>query len=280
MADGRVVILGARGMLGSDLMGQLGRSGIDAKGYDLPECDITDTAKVRSAIQGAWAIVNCAAYTDVEAAEEHVGEAFRVNAEAVGRLGEMAKRLGIWVLHISTDFVFDGKLDRPYSEKDSPSPISTYGRSKLAGEQLLQVSGCHWCIVRLQWTYGKYGKSFVTKLLDRARSGEDLIVVDDQIGSPTATTQAAKAIVSLIKKRPEGLFHFAAEGYVSRFGMAQFICQHLGLSNRVIPRKSSDYPSKVQRPLNSRFDCTKIKAFLDSPIEPWPDPLRRFLEEL
>ncbi|MDH7598750.1 MAG: dTDP-4-dehydrorhamnose reductase [Sedimentisphaerales bacterium] len=280
MASRPVLILGSRGMLGSDLTRACTEAGIDNIGLDLPELDITDTARLKEAIQAAGAVVNCAAYTDVEAAEDNAAAAFKVNAEAVSRLGELAKKAGIWVLHISTDFVFDGTLQRPYTEKDTPNPICTYGRSKLAGEQLLQASGCHWCILRLQWTYGTNGRNFVTKLLDKARSGGQLRVVDDQIGSPTATSEAAKAICCLIRHRPEGIFHFASRGYTSRFGMAQFILDQMGLSNTLIPCKSTEYQSKAARSANSRFNCNKIRPFLDGPILPWQVPLKRFLETL
>jgi len=275
-----LVIFGARGMLGSDLTKACERSGIEYIGLDLPELDITDPNMIRSALDRAGAVVNCAAFTDVDAAEDHASDAFKVNAEAVGRLGELAKKAGIWVLHISTDYVFDGKLKRPYTEKDTPNPISTYGRSKLAGEQLLQASGCHYCILRLQWTYGANGKNFVTKLLQKAKTGAELKVVDDQVGSPTSTAEAAKAICCLIGKRPEGIFHFASSGYISRFGMAQFILQQMGLSNKLSPCKSSDYPAKAARPANSRFNCEKITPLLDGPIQPWQGPLKEFLEGL
>jgi len=183
-------------------------------------------------------------------------------------------------LHISTYFVFDGKSERPYLETDAPSPINAYGRSKLAGEQLLIESGCRHCIIRVEWTYGLHGDNFVTKLVRRAETDKILKVVDDQIGSPTATTEAAKVISMLLAKRPEGIFHFASAGYVSRYEMAKFIFERLAKDVELLPCKSDDYVSAAVRPSNSRFDCGKIKALLDEPIEPWEGPLERFLRRL
>jgi dTDP-4-dehydrorhamnose reductase len=184
----KVAILGGRGMLGSDLVARCRGLGVDAEVYDLPAFDVTNPEHVREAIVGATAVVNCAAYTNVDGAESNAETALRVNAEAVGQLGCLARQAGLWVLHISTDFVFDGTLDRPYHEQDSPHPLSVYGRTKLEGEHLLTQSGCRHCTVRIEWTFGHHGKSFVAKLLERAGSGAELKVVDDQIGSPTATT--------------------------------------------------------------------------------------------
>jgi dTDP-4-dehydrorhamnose reductase len=280
MGNGAVVILGGRGMLGSDLAVACQQAGFDVKVFDRPEFDVTHPDHIEQALQGAEAVVNCAAYTNVDGAESEAPLAFRVNAEAVGRLGALAVKSDLWILHVSTDFVFDGRLDRPYDEKDTPNPLSVYGGSKLHGERLLQESGCHACIVRIEWTYGRHGKNFVSKLLERARSGAELKVVDDQIGTPTATTEVAKAFCSLLKKRPTGLYHLAGEGYVSRFGVAQFIAERFSLSNRLVACKTSDFPSPAARPLNSRFDCRKIASYLDGPMSSWQIPLGRFLEQL
>jgi dTDP-4-dehydrorhamnose reductase len=225
-------------------------------------------------------IINCAAYTNVDGAESHASLAHLVNAEAVGRLGKLAAERGTRVLHISTDFVFDGELDRPYVETDVATPVNEYGRSKLAGEQLLAESGCSHCIVRLEWTYGIHGTNFVTKLIRRAQDCGRLQVVDDQVGSPTATTVVAGAICELIEQKAEGIFHLAGAGYVSRFGIAQFVVERLGLDVEVQPCHSDTYPMPARRPLNSRFDCSKIQAILNDPLEPWQGPLGHFLRQL
>jgi dTDP-4-dehydrorhamnose reductase len=280
MAEDKVVILGGRGMLGTDVALACQREGFITTILDLPDFDIRNENHLATALKGVDAVVNCAAYTNVEKAESESDLAYEVNAEAVGKLGSVAKNGGVWVLHISTDFVFDGKDDRPYVETDTPNPINTYGKSKLAGEQLLFESGCRHCIMRIEWTYGLQGDNFVTKLIKRAKTNKKLKVVDDQIGSPTATTEVAKVVWKLLRKEPEGLFHFASAGYVSRFDMAKFIFDTLMMPVDLSSCETSDYPTVAARPLNSRFDCSKIKALLDEPIKPWQVPLKAFLQKL
>lgn len=280
---GPIAILGGRGMLGTDLAAQCAKAGLTTAVHDLPEFDITKTNDLRCAIRGASAVVNCAAYTNVEKAEAEPELAGKINAEAVGRLGEAAKQTGVPIVHISTDFVFDGRLDRPYAETDLANPVSTYGRTKYQGELALAQSGCRHCIIRVQWTYGRAGVNFVRKIIDVARSGKPMKVVSDQVGSPTATVEAAKAIVALLQfpsGLPEGLFHFAAAGYVSRFDMARYIVEQLGLPVVPQPCKTSDFVTAVRRPLNSRFDCCKIARLLPEPIAGWQGPLNAYLESL
>jgi len=278
--DTRIIILGGRGMLGSDLVSTCRQQGLNTIVLDLPEFDITNSNHLQQAVSNAQVIVNCAAYTNVDGAERETELAYKVNAEAVGRLGALAKKAGLWLLHISTDFVFDGKLDRPYVETDLPNPINEYGRTKLAGEKLLVESGCHHCIMRIQWTYGSHGSNFVIKLVQHAETNKTLKVVDDQVGSPTATAEVAKVICELLPSMPQGIFHFASAGYVSRYEMARFIFEKLNMDVDLLPCKTSDYVTAAARPLNSRFDCSKIKAQLSEPIEPWQGPLARFLRQL
>ena len=191
MGETEIVILGGRGMLGSDLAVACQQEGLNAAVVDLPEFDIRNESQVAEALKGVKAVVNCAAYNDVEKAESEGDLAFKVNAEAVGKLGSAAKDAGIWVLHFSSDFVFDGKSDRPYVETDLPNPINTYGASKLGGERLLVESGCRHCIMRIEWTYGVHGSNFITKLIKAAKKIKKLKIVDDQVGSPTATAEVA-----------------------------------------------------------------------------------------
>jgi len=280
MAETTVVILGGRGMLGTDLAYACRKHALDIKVFDLPDFDITNDQQLYQAVNSGDIIINCAAYTDVEKAETEFDLAYQINALAVGNLGELAKTAGKWLLHISTDFVFDGKLDRPYVETDIPQPINAYGRTKLAGEQLLVQTGCKYCILRLQWTYGLTGRNFVTKAIDHAKKDGQLNVVDDQIGSPTATTEVAEVIYELLQKKTQGIFHFAAAGYCSRYDMAKFIFEKLHISVDLTNCKSGDYITAATRPLNSRFDCNKIQALLNKPIENWQKPLGRFLEKL
>jgi len=276
-----IAVLGARGMLGTDLIERLNRHGYPCQAYDLPELDITDTDQLASAVRQADMVVNCAAYTQVDAAETHQDLAFSVNAEAVGQLGSLARQRGIPVLHISTDFVFDGRADRPYVETDAPNPLSIYGMSKLKGEQLLLDSACRSCIVRVQWTYGRAGNNFVRKVLDRARQGAALKVVDDQIGSPTWTGDVSEALCGLLGQRhglPAGIYHLAAGGSASRFEVAQYILAQKEISADLQPCKSDEFETPAQRPLNSRFNCKAIESLLGRTMRPWQDALKQFLE--
>ncbi len=278
--DTRIAILGGRGMLGTELAKICRQEGFDVTVFDLPEIDITNSQQLKEALSNIKTIVNCAAYTNVDGAESEAELAYQVNAEAVGRLGVLVREANAWLLHVSTDFIFDGRLDRPYVETDPPNPINEYGKTKLAGEQLLGHSGCHHCIIRIEWTYGAAGNNFVTKLIKRTKTDKRLKVVDDQIGSPTATTEVAKVICELLRIKPKGVFHFASAGYVSRYEMAKFIFDNLSIDVTLLPCKTSDYVSAAVRPLNSRFDCSKIEALLNEPIEHWQGPLERFLGQL
>jgi dTDP-4-dehydrorhamnose reductase len=280
MAKDRIAILGGKGMLGDSLALACQQHRIITTVLDLPEFDITNEKHLSNALKDVDAVINCAAYTNVEKAESESELVYKVNAEAAGMLGLAAKNAGVWVLHISTDFVFDGKSERPYVETDTPNPINIYGASKLAGEELLVESRCRHCIMRVEWTYGLAGDNFVAKMIKRAKAGENLKVVDDQIGSPTATTEIAGVICKLLPKKPQGLFHFANTGYASRFEVAKFIFDKLDMSVNLSSCKTADFPTAAARPLNSRFNCSKIRALLGEPIEPWQVPLERFLERL
>ena len=169
-------------MLGTDLCQALRAAGCRVTAPDLPEFDITRADHVELALAGASAVVNCAAYTNVDGAETKRELAEAVNHVAVGTLGRLAAARGLYVLHISTDFVFDGELERPYRETDLPRPLSVYGASKLAGEQALGAAGGEHAIVRVQWTYGRGGQNFVSKFLARAAVTDELAMVADQVG--------------------------------------------------------------------------------------------------
>lgn len=276
----KTAVLGGKGMLGSDVAAECKNRGIDFEVFDLPEFDITSEQHLLKVAGNFKTIINCAAYTNVDKAESETEMAFRVNAEAVGNLGLLAKKLNAWVLHISTDFVFNGSGSDPYTEKEIPRPLNAYGRTKLAGERLLEENKCRHCIIRVEWTYGANGDNFIKKFLQKAQTQKELNVVDDQFGSPTATTEAAKVVCDLVQKKPTGIFHFASQGYTTRFGVAQFITEILNLDVVLKPCKTADFSSPAARPLNSRFDCSKIRPLLSGPIKNWQIPLEEFLKKL
>jgi len=266
-------------MLGSDLAPCLEKAGYQARALDLPEFDLTNPAHIEANLAGANTIINCAAFTNVDKAEEVPELAMKVNAGAVGLLGAWAKKHDAYVIQISTDFVFDGCSDRPYLETDRPNPVSIYGSSKLNGEDAIRASGCLHSIMRVQWSYGQHGTNFIAKLLERAGGGGELKVVNDQVGAPTWTVDMARAICLLLGVRAEGVFHFANAGYATRYEVASFAARKLGLPNRIIPCLSSDFPVRAMRPKNSRFCTDKIQEILGYKIRSWEAALDAFLEQ-
>lgn len=269
-------------MLGSDVMACLHANQINAAGYDLPETDITNQRHLEDIVSSSSLVINCAAYTNVDRAESEEALAIRINGDSVGSLGRLAANMDIPVIHISTDFVFDGMLDRPYLETDPPNPINAYGRSKLEGEKQLAGSGCRFCLIRVEWTYGAAGINFVKKIVEAARVRPVLRVVDDQVGSPTSTREAAEVICQIVRKDvfPEGVYHLAAEGYASRYATARFLCQIKKVEIQIEPCKTADFPSPAKRPLNSRFACQKLESLMGFKMRPWQEPLQEFLEKI
>ncbi len=274
----KLAILGAGGMLGRDLQAVLAKQNRPHAPFDLPELDIRDQDAVAKATKDARIIVNCAAYTNVDGAETAAELAHEVNAVAVGNLGRLATERGQYVLHISTDFVYDGRKESPYTEADPPHPLNVYGETKWRGEQLLGASGCRHAILRIEWTYGRHGRHFVSKIQELAARLDLLKVVGDQIGAPTPTTAVASAILALVDKETEGTYLYAAQGYASRFEVAQLIATHRGYSVRLEPCSSDAFPAPAHRPLNSRFDCSRFDS-LATPSRPhWHDALIHYLE--
>ncbi len=272
-----LVILGGKGMLGSDLQWTAEQVGYSVVVFDRPEFDITREQDVRQAVVAGDVIVNCAAYTAVDQAEAEPDLAYAVNAAAVKTLGDICAEAGKYLVHISTDFVFGDSSAACLKEMDEPNPLSVYGKTKLAGEKLLAETDCRHAVIRVEWTYGHAGNNFVYKIIDLAKSRPELKVVDDQVGAPTPTTAVAKAILCFLDKHPEGLYHFAADGYASRYETARYIVRKLELPAKVHPCKSSEFSTPAQRPLNSRFDCAKIDQVLNFERPHWYDALKEFL---
>lgn len=272
----RIAVLGGRGMLGTDAAAAFAAAGAAVQTHDLPEFDLCRPEHLAAAVAAADLVVNCAAYTEVDRAESEPDRARAVNADAVGELGAIAARLGRYVLHIGTDFVFDGAQTRPYREEDRPAPLNVYGATKLAGEQALAASGCRHAVLRVQWTYGAAGRHFVGKVLERVEAGP-LRMVDDQVGAPTWTRDVARALIHFLALRPAGLFHYAAAGFASRHAVAAFILRERNLTTALLPCRTADFATPARRPLNSRFDCTRFDALCPGLRRPWDEALREFL---
>lgn len=273
----KIVLLGAKGMLGSEVQKVFSDS---ASAFDLPEFDITNKIHLEKAAKDASVIINCAAFTDVEKAESQYDLAYKVNAEAVANLAKICRHKNIYLIHISTDFVFDGKKESPYVETDSPNPINAYGKSKYEGEIQLTKNNENFAIIRVEWTYGKSGNNFISKLISLSKEKSSLKVVDDQFGSPTWTKEVAKVLQEFAIKKPKGLFHYAAAGFASRYEVAKLAFDKLKIKTEVVPCKSSEFKSAAARPANSKFECGKIQAVLDKPIKQWQKCLEKFLETI
>ncbi len=275
----KLAIIG-KGMLGSELENSANAAGWKVYSYDLPEFDLTNKKQLKELVDSTDYIVNCAAYTNVDKAESEKDICTAVNATALKTLGELAAAADKYLVHISTDFVFGDLTDKAQKEDDPANPLSVYGATKLAGEQNLLNSGCKCAIIRVQWSYGSRGGNFITKILELARKLPELKVVKDQTGSPTWTRDIARAILDFLTNQPQGLYHFAAKGYTTRFEVAKEIVKHFKLNTKLTPCKSSEFPAPAQRPHNSKFDCAKIDKVLSFERPQWRDSLKEFFNEV
>ena len=276
----RILVTGARGMLGTDLVCILEEKGHEIFATDVEELDITQIGFLRKMIGDICPdiVINCAAYTDVDKAEEEPEKAFLINGMGVQNLALVCKDLDIDLCHISTDYVFDGTKDGPYKPDDPPNPINTYGKSKLAGEKYIQELLKKFYIIRTSWLYGKYGKNFVNTVLELAKKQKELKVVDDQFGSPTWTVTLARAITDIIETKKCGIYHVtdSTDGGISWYQFAREIVRLSGLKTDVIPVKTEESPPPAKRPKNSVLDLTMIKLLLNENLPSWKESLKKF----
>lgn len=273
----RALVLGAGGMLGRDLVTSAPPA-VHVVAHDRAGCDITDASAVARAIDAArpdW-VMNAAAYTAVDLAEAERDVAMRLNGEAPGVIGRAAAAAGVRVLHPSTDYVFPGTGARPWREDDAPDPVNWYGATKLAGERALRASGAAHLIVRVQWLYGRHGRSFPRTMLARARAGQATRVVDDQFGAPTPTDALAEALWGLAMRGTTGVLHVASSGVTTWHDVAARIFAWAGRPDLVTPCASADYPTAARRPVNGRLDLGAAEA-LGVSLPDWTAGLNAWL---
>lgn len=282
----RVICFGAKGMLGSDIASVCAAEHINFRGYDLPDVDITRREDIdRIKADCDW-VINCAAYTDVDGAEENRQVARKVNAYGAGYVAEWCNSNDVPLVHISTDYVFDGTATRPYSEDDPVNPVNVYGETKLEGECLVRKACSRHIIVRTQALFGVNGKNFVSTILEQLRGVQtgktkSISVVDDQFTSPTYTRHLAEAILRLIMCGHYGTVHVSASGVCSWYQFAMAIAEASGICNDVIkPVKSTEYATKARRPLYSVLDKSRLIEWTGKPVQEWRVGLEEFLTEM
>lgn len=279
------VIVGAGGMLGQDLSEVLAEAYPQTVCATRNEIDITDYWAVRWELERlrATVVLNCAAYTDVDGCETQGDLARRVNAEGAGNLARACRETGARLLHVSTDFVFDGTADRPYREDDPVAPLSAYGRSKLEGEKAIAAATPDHLIVRVSWLYGPHGRNFVSTILDAARAGKPLRVVTDQLGTPTYTRDLAEALRRLVTLDCRGLLHFAQTGVCSRYDYAVEALRLAGMGDVPVERITSDAIAQARpakRPAYSALDTSRYRALTGETPRRWEETLADYLAAL
>jgi len=271
-----ILVVGANGMLGRDMLALIGDA---ARGVDIDEIDITSLESTERIIRTLKPeiVINCAAYTDVDGCETNVETAMQVNGEGVAHLAMASREIGARLVQVSTDYVFDGGKGSPYVEEDATRPLGVYGESKLAGELNAAFNPDH-LIVRTQWLYGLHGKNFVETMLKLAAEKDQLSVVDDQIGSPTWTVDLAQAILALLKTGQRGVYHAANAGFCSWNEFAKAIFQEAGLSVKVNGMTTVELNRPARRPLYSTLDCSKLERDAGFRPQAWRSALKTYLQ--
>jgi len=284
----RVLVTGATGQLGSEVANGFRRSGHEVIAPARQELDFSSPGQLAAtagALQADW-VINCAAYTQVDRAESDTQQAFIVNRDSPEQLARAVADYGGRMLQLSTDFIFDGAQRRPYLETDPPNPLGVYGRSKLEGEQAVQRVLPDAVVLRTAWVYGVHGHNFVKTMLRIAAAGKPLRVVNDQVGSPTWTTDIAATIAALVAREATGTFNFTSAGETSWHGFASAILDEGAKAGfdinteTVAPIPTSDYPTPATRPAYSVLNTEKIRPLLPGPIPDWRDSLKKMLQEL
>lgn len=281
----RILLTGRSGQVGSALERALAPLG-EIRPYGRKDLDLLDLNSIGSRIRDDKpdVIVNAAAYTAVDRAEQEPQAAFGVNARAVAELAREAKAAGALLVHFSTDFVFDGGKSGPYVESDAPNPLNAYGRSKLEGERAIAASGCRHLVFRTSWVYAPAGRNFLRAILDAARTRPELRVVDDQYGAPTSSLDIAEAIARILAmpglKDKGGLYHLTAAGETSWHGFARAILDAKGIRTPLVANPSEAYPSAARRPKNSRLSNAKLAAAFGVALPDWREGLAVVLRAL
>ena len=279
----RVLVTGAKGQLGTDLMNELAKRGIEGIGVDVEEMDITDRDACMRVISEAKAdaVIHCAAYTAVDAAEDHVDLCRRINGEGTRNVALACRETGAKLMYISTDYVFDGTGTRPWEPDDERHPLNVYGQTKYEGELAVEELTEKFFIVRIAWVFGVAGKNFIKTMLRLGEERGAVSVVDDQVGSPTYTYDLARLLVDMIQTDRYGRYHATNEGLCSWYEFTKQIFRQADMDQvQVTPVTSDQFPAKATRPSNSRMSKEKLQENGFTPLPTWQDALGRFLKEI
>ncbi|EFU77594.1 dTDP-4-dehydrorhamnose reductase [Lachnoanaerobaculum saburreum] len=282
----RVLVTGAKGQLGSDLLCELSKRNIESVGIDIEDLDITDAAATKKLIEDINnktkldAIIHCAAYTAVDAAEDNEALVTKINAEGTKNIAEVAKTLDIAMMYISTDYVFDGEGKRPWEPDDKRAPLNVYGMAKYKGELYVEELVKKYFIVRISWVFGLHGNNFIKTMLRLGKERGAVSVVNDQIGSPTYTPDLSRLLADMIVTDKYGRYHATNEGLCSWYDFAVEIFKQAKLDVAVTPVSSDAFPVKAKRPHNSRMDKSKLTENGFKLLPTWQDALGRYLLEL
>ena len=277
----KVLVTGVKGQLGHDVVLELEKRGHRAIGVDVEEMDITDAEMVRQVMEETApdAVIHCAAYTAVDAAEDNVSLCRRINAEGTANIARACRDLDCKMMYISTDYVFNGRGERPWVPDDEREPLNVYGQTKYEGELSVEMLEKYF-IVRIAWVFGVNGKNFIKTMLNLGKTRDHLTVVDDQIGSPTYTWDLARLLADMIETDRYGRYHATNEGLCSWYEFACEIFRQAGMPVEVEPVSSSQYPAKAVRPSNSRMDKSKLDQMGFQRLPSWQDALGRYLREI
>lgn len=280
----KILVTGVKGQLGHDVVNEMEKRGHTAVGVDVEEMDITDAAACEQVITeaGVDAVIHCAAYTAVDAAEDNVELCMKVNVDGTRNIARVCRDLDIKLMYISTDYVFDGQGTRPWEPDDTRNPLNVYGESKYGGELAVEELVKKFFIVRIAWVFGVNGKNFIKTMLRIGKERGAATVVDDQIGSPTYTYDLARLLVDMIETDKYGRYHATNEGLCSWYEFACEIFKQAGMDEvKVTPVPSSEYPaSKAKRPMNSRISKEKLSDNGFARLPDWKDAVGRYLKEI
>ena len=280
----RILVTGVKGQLGHDVVNEMVKRGLEPVGVDLEEMDITDAGACRKVITESKvdAVIHCAAYTAVDAAEDNVDVCRKVNADGTRNIAEVCRDLDIKMMYISTDYVFDGQGTRPWEPVDERHPLNVYGQTKYEGELAVEELVKKFFIVRIAWVFGVNGKNFIKTMLRIGKERGAATVVDDQIGSPTYTYDLARLLVDMIQTEKYGRYHATNEGLCSWYEFACEIFRQAGMDEvKVTPVPTSGYPaSKAKRPMNSRISKEKLTENGFERLPDWKDAVGRYLKEI